>query len=498
MKTLKYTLTILLAAIALASCNKDLNIVQDNKLSASNMWQDANDVTTSAKGIYYRIRTNFVNRYTSTFYWAEVRVGNYMWMQPTMTDISTKVCTDLLYNTMSTSNDANSWDRLYTAIDQANSVLKYAPGIDMSEQDAGFALGQAYFARAFCYFWAVRLWGDVPCVTVPIESPSQPETYPTRAPKAEVYNQIESDLAEAAKYADYLGTNKYFATKDALNMLIAEEALWMYSVENGGTPYLTKAQNALESIGISSSNLLADYASIFSRTNKVNKEAVFALNNSQADGNTGSSFYHNMWPYYADVDPEYWGNPVPVTGYFLMYSDSFVNLLDKSKSENGDIRVDCIMGKGAYGTGGKEIIWANKYRPAMSKGDQAYIYDVDLLYYRYALAVMMYAELKYYQNDYSAANAALNIIAKRAYKKDNFYTTNSKEAVLEALEREYRIEFAEEGVIWWSLIRLGKIYEVNPTLAEYKLKNKNILYFPVSQDALNKNSNLQQTEGWGK
>jgi len=55
----------------------------------------------------------------------------------------------------------------------------------------------------------------------------------------------------------------------------------------------------------------------------------------------------------------------------------------------------------------------------------------------------------------------------------------------------------EEGVIWWALIRLGKIDECNPVIAEYGKKNKNILLFPVSQDALNRNSKLTQTVGWG-
>lgn len=53
MKKIIQKLFILAAALFTVSCNGDLNISQDNKLSASNMWKDANDVTTSTKGIYY-------------------------------------------------------------------------------------------------------------------------------------------------------------------------------------------------------------------------------------------------------------------------------------------------------------------------------------------------------------------------------------------------------------------------------------------------------------
>lgn len=497
MKKIIQKLFILAAALFTVSCNGDLNISQDNKLSASNMWKDANDVTTSTKGIYYLLRKNFQNRYTSVFYWAEARVGNYMWSTPQMTDISTKDCTDVLYNTMTSETSVCSWNLLYTVIDQANAVLKYAPDITMTESEAGFAYGQAYFARAFCYFWAARIWGDVPLVLVPIESPSQPETYPVRTEKEKVYAQVESDLENAGQYTKYLGKNKYYATTDALNVLKAEYSLWMYTTQNGGDGYLSKAQEALGALNISGSRLLSDYASIFSRTNKVNNEVIFALNNDQADGNTGSSYFANMYPYYTDVDSKYWSNPVPISGQFLDLSPSFQNVLQKSKDENNDSRVDCIYGHGNYGVGGKNITWVNKFLPAMTPGSNTYIFDVDLLYYRYALAVMLDAELKYYQDDYSGALKSLNIVAKRAYGVEDFYKETSKSAVLDALVHEYSIEFVEEGVIWWALIRLGKIEECNPTIAEYGKKNKNILLLPVSQDALNRNSNLTQTVGWG-
>lgn len=497
MKKIGLVLSVFVVSLLAGSCNDALDITQDNKLSASNMWKDAKDVTTSTKGIYYLLRNNFQNRYTSVFYWAEVRVGSYMWSTPRMTDISTKDCTDVLYNTMTSDTPACSWNRLYTVIDQANAVLKYAPEIKMSEEEAGFAYGQAFFARAFCYFWAARVWGDVPLVLVPIESPSQPETYPERTDKAEVYAQVEKDLESAEKYAQFLGGNKYYATRDALNVLKAEYSLWMYSTQGGSESYLKMAKDALAGFDLTGGKLLADYASVFSRTNKVNEEVIFALNNDEGDGNLSSSYFGNMYPYYTDVDSKYWSAPVPIAGQFLDLSPEFQEFLQKSKDENNDSRVDCIYGHGNYGVGGGNITWVNKFLPAFTPGSMNYIYDVDLLYYRYALPIMLDAELKYCEGDYAGALRSLNVVAKRAYGVEGFYKDASKSAVLDALVREYTIEFVEEGVIWWALIRLGKIDECNPVIAEYGKKNKNILLFPVSQDALNRNSKLTQTVGWG-
>ena len=81
-------------------------------MTASNMWLDANDVTTSTKGIYYLLRKNFMNRYTSVFYWGEVRIGEYMWGTPRMTDISQKDCTDMLNNAIASTTASCSWDLL--------------------------------------------------------------------------------------------------------------------------------------------------------------------------------------------------------------------------------------------------------------------------------------------------------------------------------------------------------------------------------------------------
>ena len=137
----------------------------------------------------------------------------------------------------------------------------------------------------------------------------------------------------------------------------------------------------------------------------------------------------------------------------------------------------------------------------MSK--QPVVLDNDLLYYRYALAVMLDAELRYYQKDYAGALASLNLIAKRAYGKDNHYMDNSREGVYKALIDEYFYEFPAEGVIWWALIRTGEIWSLSPnseapseTFRMLKNANPNILLWPVANSSITKNPNISQTEGW--
>ena len=492
----KTTFNIAITAACLlctVSCIKDLDIQQNGKLSASNMWKDAEDITSSTVGIYSNLRKNFAQTEINVFYWGELRVGEYMWGPSLQDGLLSANGAVVLKNVMTSACTVASWANLYSTIDQANAVLKYAPSVNMKESDRSYAIGQAAFARAYCYFWAVRIWGDVPLTLKPIESISQPETYPVRADKTEVYEQIKNDIKLALDNASNLGNDKYFATENAVNMLKAEYALWMYTNQKGGDSYLSMADEALTAIGISGKGLNSNYASIFDRTNKCSNEVIFALGNDQGEGLTGG-YYTNYYFPNNFVAAAYRNNPVPIKStQYWSYSKEFIDCLIASKTKNNDSRVDCNLGFGDYGITGNTLYWPNKFIGDMS--GSSVILDADLMYYRYALAVMMDAELKYYQGNYSGALKSLNLIAQRAYGKSEFYKDTSKEAVLQALCDEYFLEFPCEGIIWWALIRLDKIWDYNPSLKERK-QSDNILLWPITRDAINKNNKLTQTPGW--
>ncbi len=480
------------------SCDM-LDIMQDNKLSVSNMWKTSVQVEGSTYGIYSALRSNFVQSQINVFYWGELRVGEYMWGPSPVFNVW--VGREVIQNTMTANITSCGWSSLYSAIDQANAVLKYAPNqsIPMTDAKRNWAMGQAYFARAYAYFWAARLWGDVPLNLRPIESVDQPETYPVRAPKAEVYAQIGADIESALSLAADLGSDKYLATKMAVLMLKAEYNLWMYAAQKGGDGYLKGAEDALDAIGISSSLLCDDYGQIFDRMadnakpSKNSKEVVFALYNDQTESKTGGYSWYFAFPE-AYVAKGYQGSPVPIyETQWLAYGDGFLEKLRDSRDNKGDTRVKYNLGDGDYGTDGGRLTFCNKFLGDMSAGKM--VLDADLIYYRAALAIMMDAELKYYRKDYAGALKSLNLIAQRAYGKADYYTDASQAAVLKALVDEYFLEFPAEGVIWWALIRLDKIWDYNSYLMEHK-NNTNILLWPISKSARDKNSNLTQTEGW--
>ena len=491
---MRLILPVIAGAMVATSCHGDLDIMQDNRLSASNMWKDATDVTQSTYGIYERMRSCFVSNTCNVFYWGEARVGSYMWGASIVNMAQDNDMIGVVNSTMNGANASTNWSALYSTIDQANAVLKYAPTINMSDKERGFSIGQASFARAYCYFWAARLWGDVPLNLVPIESVSQPECYPVRAPKADVYAQIGVDIETALENAEYLGSDCYFATKTAVNLLKAEYALWMYTNQKGGDSYLTLASEALEALDLTSGALLDDYGKVFINANKKNKEIAFALSNSQSEKLTGG-FYQYFYLGGSSVAPAYQNNPVPMKStQWWGFQPKFMKRLRDSRDIEGDKRVPTNLGDGDYHANGGNLTWCNKYI-----GDQSgaiAIEDCDIPYYRTALGIMMAAELEYYKKDYTKALDYLNVIAKRAYGKDNYYTDVTPNAVLKAIENEYFLEFPAEGVIWWALIRLDTIWDYNDYLKQQKANNPNILLWPISNSARNKNYKLVQTEGW--
>lgn len=495
MKNIFKTLFVtVLCSMTFGSCSDVLDIKYDNTLSASTMWKDASDLEKSVPAIYQRLRNYFSDSECNVFYFGEIRVGDYMWGPSLESNVQDNFKIACRKSTLTSSNTI-SWSGLYTVIDQTNAVLYHADECGADEATTNWAKAQAYFGRAFSYFYAARVWGDVPINLVPVESTSQPECYPERSDKALVYAQVEADIAACEACGNVLGSDKYLGTANALNMLKAEYALWMYRTQNGGASYLTMAEDALDAIGISSSTILPKYADIFDRTNKKNAEVVFALNNTASSTGGYQVFFcqpSNL------IASKYRNNPVPISStQWWSYSEQFVSVLKASETA-GDTRVATNLGYGPYSAASDkhEITWCNKFLGDMSKAPV--VQDNDLLYYRSGLAVMMLAELKYYQEKYSDALDALNIIAKRAYGNANHYTDTRANSVKNALVKEYFLEFPAEGVIWWALLRLGEdvLFQYNPDLEAISTTNKNYMLWPVAHSSMTKNNKIKQTEGW--
>ena len=61
MKCKKILTALLAAACTMSGCHGDLDIMQDNKLSASNMWKEESDATSATYGLYVYLRLSLIH-----------------------------------------------------------------------------------------------------------------------------------------------------------------------------------------------------------------------------------------------------------------------------------------------------------------------------------------------------------------------------------------------------------------------------------------------------
>ena len=263
------------ASMAMAGC--ELDIVNSDQLNTTNMWVDESDVTGATTGIYFELRNAFRQNYTNQFFWGELRVGPAMWDRGTNRSLMDSDMLEVLHSLLNGGTSSVSWTNLYTCINQCNSVIKYAPSVEMSDQTRSYCLGNAYFVRAYVYYWIARVWGDAPVILTPTESTGR-EIYPSRSPRAEVYAQVAQDIESALTHITSNAQGCYYATVDNINMLKADFALWMYAAQKGGDSYLTMAGEALDAV--TRTPLLGKFADVFDVKNKANKEIAVASTKS--------------------------------------------------------------------------------------------------------------------------------------------------------------------------------------------------------------------------
>ena len=124
-KTIIYLLVAAFGLTGLSACHSDLDIIYDNALSASNMWQDPSDLEQSVPGLYERVRAFFSASEANVFYYGEVRVGDIMW-GPSMKDkVQDNFKISCRHQTLTPGNTIG-WANAYKAIDQANAILAHS------------------------------------------------------------------------------------------------------------------------------------------------------------------------------------------------------------------------------------------------------------------------------------------------------------------------------------------------------------------------------------
>jgi hypothetical protein len=284
MKLIKHISIITLVA-SLTACNKIIDLKPESNVTVENYYHNYDEVKVALTGCYNGLQKPLETEWMMT----ELRSDVSKQGSPGSTSVANIELNDLntYLENSSHSQVYNYWFYTYKNIRSANYVLRslgveYAngqitlgePTAQMDEVQRKQLAGEALFMRAYHYFNLVRLFGGVFILTK-AEDPAALKSI-NRSSVEDCYKLITADLQAAGSW---LNTKTYSA--------MAQEDLGRATVWAARSllakVYLTinRAADALplldDVINNSGHDLLANYADVFSISNEMNKEILFAV-----------------------------------------------------------------------------------------------------------------------------------------------------------------------------------------------------------------------------
>ena len=407
-----------------------------------------------------------------------------------------------------TGHVVNYWNGVYRVIAQANQLLDKVPGITpMDAAQKTKILGEARFLRAYAYFIAVRLWGDIPLITKPQTAASE-DFLPTRSKQEDVYKLIVEDLtaAEAAglSWMDPSGRANLAAVKTELARVYLTMA--GFPLSKGASYYKLAADKAFEVITYANANpstinLFTNYNDVHSEATKNRVEHLFMLQyNTVVAGNPMDNFYPNFKPVTYN-GPGGTGSSVPTPAFYNSYEPGDL----RAKDQDGYFYTSYYTnGNGAPFSLGAPYVFKHFNRTSNGTSGVAGSRqnNLNVPQIRYAETLLIYAEA---QNEVGgptqAAYDAMKRIRDRAQLVTPALGTYTQATFREAVWRERWHELCYEQITWFDMVRLRKVYNEKTngfdnfvghinTSSNQPLQEKHLL-FPLPKQELLNNPNLR-------
>ena len=394
------------------------------------------------------------------------------------------------------------WSDYYQGIFRANYLLTKLPSVPMDVSLIARYTAETKALRAYYYFNLVRMFKNIPLITVPLTS-SQFLTV-TQADPAAVYAQIEKDLTEAIAVLPAsinIATEAGRFTKGA-------------AIATLGKVYLTEGKGALAAAQLALVNgtpgatsplgykLLANYNDLWVVSNKYNSESILETNHTSTSnagwGNwgTGSDEGNSL---NVMVGPRGYTTPSVTTAPNLPSGWSFnpitQDLYDLIKTDPRfaatvlDMKALKAAGQADYIPGYKDTgYFLNKFIPRQADvttggGDAVLNYKQDTYDIRLADTYLLEAEAL--GSTGARAQALLDAVRARV-------GLPSVPVSAATVATERRLELAGEGHRFFDLVRTGKAATV---LASRGFTAGKSEIFPIPYLELT-NTQLKQNPGY--
>lgn len=352
----------------------------------------------------------------------------------------------------------NAWADLYRYIYKANALIEgLASSSGVSEPLKKQLEGEAKFIRAFCHFYLVNLWGDIPLV---LTTDYRANSRIARTDKIEVYEQIINDLNEA----QMLLSNDYsFSESERVrpNKWVAKAFLarvYLYTEDWTNAEIL--ATSVIDNTNLF--NLESDLGSVFLKNSR---ESIWQLH-SNTIPNDLICFLITTGPIHGQLRPE------------------FMDVFEEEDARKAQW-IDSV-------TNAQNIY----FFPAKYKGvDPVTEYSTVM---RLAEQFLIRAEARAQLNKLTGAGSAqsdLNQIRSRANLSNT--TAVTKDDLLEEIVHERRVElFSEWGHRWLDLKRTGRLDDVLSSLKPDTWQATDALY-PIPESQILNDPAMAQSQNPG-
>ncbi|MFV0591030.1 MAG: RagB/SusD family nutrient uptake outer membrane protein [Draconibacterium sp.] len=430
MKIRRHISYIAAAAITLCSCSAELDITPRSSLSPDAV--TANDAEALLTGCYDGVQGGGYAHFFLSYLTDDNSADNLVWKR-FFTQHQ-----EIDNNNIQTNNSMISrwWSGYYVNIGRVNNLIAAISEVDESTFTPSARkkeiLAEARFLRAWCYFYLVTRWGDVPLVLE-----NDQEAFPERASASRIWEQIETDLRFSAGHAPDFSSS-YTVSKPSAKAMLART----YIYQGKSTDALPLAKELIAD----GTFTLDNYATIF-------------------DGSGTSSEYLLQWRNTSN-DPSsfaFW----LVNRLELVLDPTLINAFEEG-DDRKPVTVTTFRGQKVCGKFPNSGTGTDNWPVA-----------------RIAEMHLVAAEAE----GYPQGVQYLNIL--RAHRGLGAISPANEVEFTAMLLHERRVELAVEGFRWYDLIRFGIAEETLPNVT-----NETQLLYPVPQKERDVNKNLSQNPGY--
>lgn len=348
------------------------------------------------------------------------------------------------------------WSGAYKSIQGCNNIIANYEGASGNQDAINQIAGEAYFLRAYNYFWVVRLWGKAPLLlNTHVFSEELLEV--SSSSEEEIYSQIIADLQEAESLMSNTKPQPGRACKGTASAVLAEVYLqmtgWPLKQTDKYAMAAAKAKEVIDNEDTYGFGLMDDFSDLWpnaQENNDGNKEEVFALN-----------FWGGQW-YNGNAVYGLSARPGEESGWDDYFSElTFFNEFPESYRK--DITYDTETDSGVPW---QDFATARPYFKKLQGPNADWLNAVSLPLERMAEVYLIFAEAQIMSTGNNSDPDALEAINKIVRRSEGLpintpdasvdWTSATQEQIIE----EKGWEFAGEYCRWFDLTRLEMVEEM--------------------------------------